>query len=374
MTGEGFGDPDPDVENAESKDQAPEVAGLTRMEPFQQVLGGLFAHTFECQEIGLREPVEIGDIVCEVFLNELSDEHFATAFDVHGGAGAPMLEATADLSWAIWVEAAEDDIWLAGSALSGGGARAFGAEGGKFERDFGAGAFIGDDADDGWDDLAGFFDDDDIAYADIFPAEFIFVVEGGAADGATGEVDGFEFGDGGESACAADLDGDGAEAGFGLFGGVFVGDRPAWELGCVACTLAERYGIELNDGTIGFVIETFTSRVEALDGIDEFIGRIARPEHLWGFESERTEPCDEMGVGDGRGVDLAFAEPVEDGVERAGSDDAGVELFERAGGSVSRISEGFFAIGGPLGVEFFETTGGEEDFAAYFYEGGWERG
>ena len=61
--------------------------------------------------------------------------------------------------------------------------------------------------------------------------DFLFVVESGAGDGAAGDEDGAELGDGGEGAGASDLDGDAEEKGLGALGFVFVGDGPAGGLG-----------------------------------------------------------------------------------------------------------------------------------------------
>ena len=92
------------------------------------------------------------------------------------------------------------------------------------EDGFFAGAFGEDDANDGGNDFAGFLDGDGVADANVFSAQFILIVQGGAFDDGAREEDGFQLRDGCEGAGAPDLDGDGLEFRFGLLGGVFVGD------------------------------------------------------------------------------------------------------------------------------------------------------
>ena len=71
-----------------------------------------------------------------------------------------------------------------------------------------AGALLSAPLHHGGNDFAGLFDDDGVANADVFLADVILVVQRGAADGAAGEKNGFEFGHGCERAGAADLDRD----------------------------------------------------------------------------------------------------------------------------------------------------------------------
>ena len=108
---------------------------------------------------------------------------------------------------------------------------------------------------DGRNDFAGLLDLDRVADADVLLADVVFVVKRGAADGAAGQEDRFEFGDGRERARAADLDGDALEQRLGLFGGVLVGDGPARRLGGEAGSLALREGVQFDDGAVGLVRE-----------------------------------------------------------------------------------------------------------------------
>ncbi len=79
-------------------------------------------------------------------------------------------------------------------------------------------------------DFAGFLDGDGVADADVFAADFVFVVRGGAGDGAAGEKDGIQLGDGCQYSGAATWMWIWLRTGLGLFGGVFVGHGPAGAL------------------------------------------------------------------------------------------------------------------------------------------------
>ena len=152
---------------------------------------------------------------------------------------------------------------------------------------FAACALFQNHIDDGGNHFTGFFDDDGVADADVFLADIIFVVQRGAADGAAGEKDGFEFGHGRERAGATDLDGDGFELRLGLFGCVFVGDGPARRLGRGADAALLLEGIQFDDRTVGFVGEIVADLVEFGDGGKQVVLGFAKPCSFRCLESER---------------------------------------------------------------------------------------
>ena len=142
---------------------------------------------------------------------------------------------------------------------------------GHLEGAFVAGAPFFFHFDDSGNDLAGLLDEDGVADADVLALDFLLVVERGAGNGAARDGDGSEFGDGGEGACAADLDGDVEEAGLGALGFVFVGDCPARGLGGRAEFAAEGEAVEFNDGAIRLVDKIVTDAAEHVDGSDDAI-------------------------------------------------------------------------------------------------------
>ena len=140
----------------------------------------------------------------------------------------------ADLRRAIRVQAAPDRAFVASSA-AGGCAPPSEPHSGQFvreiERDLLADSFRQHHVHHGGNDFAGFFDGDGVADADVFLPDVILVVQRRAADGAAGQENRLQLRHRRERAGASDLDGDGFEFRFGLFGGVFVGDGPARRFG-----------------------------------------------------------------------------------------------------------------------------------------------
>ena len=367
--GEAAGGAFADVGDAEAVEESPEVAAPAVVNGVDEVGGGFFTHAFEGLELGGGEGVEVGEVGDEAFFDELVNEGFAEAFDVHGGASGEVADGAFDLGGAGDVFAAPGDefgVAVDGAAAGGADAADVGeeVEGGGVGRPEG-----GNDVDDGGNDLSGFFDDDGVADADVFAADFFFVVEGGAGDGGASEEDGVEFGDGGEGSGAADLDGDGAEEGLGLFVGVFVGDGEAGGFGGGAEFGPEGEFVEFDDGAIDVVGEVVFVALEFFDAGDDVVDAGAGPPEVGDGEAGVAEGFDFLmvvGEGDASGC----ADGVTNGGEGAFGDDGGIELFEGACGGVAGVGEEGFAGGFAFAVEFGEAFAGEVGFAADFEEFG----
>ena len=126
---------------------------------------------------------------------------------------------------------------------------------GKFEFDGVFCAFGFDHAHDFGDDVAAFFEDDGIAFPDIFAFEFFGVVQCGAADCGARQLHGFEVCHWGDDACAPDLKGYAFEHGFGLFGRIFVGDCPARAFGCGAEFVLLCNAVDFDDDAVDVVFQ-----------------------------------------------------------------------------------------------------------------------
>ena len=83
-------------------------------------------------------------------------------------------------------------------------------------------------------DVAAFFQNDRIAFPNIFALDFLGIVQGGALDRRARQLHGFEVRHWGDDARASHLKRDVLKHGLGLFRRVFVGDRPAGIFGCRA--------------------------------------------------------------------------------------------------------------------------------------------
>src|SRR5256885_15046097 len=97
-----------DVQDAQSVKHAPHVARFAGYDAVEKIARGLFTHAFEIGEFSELEPIKVRHVANEAALHELCDQHLAAAFDVHGAAGAPVLDATADLRRAIRIRATPD--------------------------------------------------------------------------------------------------------------------------------------------------------------------------------------------------------------------------------------------------------------------------
>ena len=207
----------------------------------------------------------------------------------------------------------------------------------------GPGPPVGYHPDDFRDNLAGLLNDHGVADAHVKPANLVFIVQRGTLDRRASEEDRFQFRDRGECAGAADLDGDGFELRLGLVGRILEGHAPARRFGRGAKPLAQRDGIEFDDCAIGFVGKVVADFVELVDGAEQFLHRTAVPVFLRRLEPERFKPMEQLDLRRRHPPAFHFAGSIENDVELAPGDEAGVELLERAGGGIARVGEGFFA-------------------------------
>jgi hypothetical protein len=317
--------------------------------------GGEAVLLFEVEQVeGIRD---------EAALDEFLRDDAPEAFEVEGGALGEVFESAGALGGTVEVGAEPDGevgVAMHGAPTSGAASPDFGE---KIEGDRLRRALFQEHLHDGGDDFPCFFDEHRVPDADVFAADFVFVVEGGAGDGAAAQVDGFEFGDGSEGAGSPDLDEDVAEDGLGLFGDELVGPCPAGRSGGGSGPFTQGEGIELDDGAVGFKAEGVADGVEGLNGFDHLVGGAAEALKNRGAESEGGEPLEE-GVLGGWGVVADLSEAVEADCEGARGDGAGIEEFEGAGGGVAGVGEGGLARGDHLVAHALEAVVGEIDFAA----------
>jgi len=142
---------------------------------------------------GSFEPVEVRHVAHKATLDQLANEDFAAAFNVHRAARAPMFDTPADLGRAIRVQAAPDNTFVV--LDDAGCARDFGAtlraSRGKPKGRFLARPLGHHHIHDGGNDFASFFYLDRVPNADVLLADVVFVVKRGAADGAPSQEDRF---------------------------------------------------------------------------------------------------------------------------------------------------------------------------------------
>ena len=172
-----------------------------------------------------------------------------------------MLEAALELADAVARGAAEKNFFFGKRAAAD---RALAGNGDGAGR---SGTLLEINGEDGGDDFSCFFDVNVISHSDVFAGDLLEVMQGGARNGGTAKENGIEFGDGGDNPATTNLKSDGVEAGFGLFGGVFVSDGPARGFfgGEENALLIE--AVDFNNGSIGGKGKLGSVVIEGADGL-----------------------------------------------------------------------------------------------------------
>ena len=322
-----------------------------------------FCRCVRGRELLFGERIEVGDALHEAAIEELLDDGFAEAFDVHDLAGGEVEQALDEARGAVGVDAAVVDFAFGLDDF----AAADGAVRGELEFPVAAGMIlVFDDFDDFGDDVAAALDLDVVADEQAEALDFVGVVEGGAADGGSSDEDRGEHGDGGELAGASDLNLDVFDFGDAGAGGEFVGDGPAGGFAGVSEAALDLGGIDLDDDAVDFVTEIGTfffgaideghHLVDVLDGlavrVDAEAGGGERVEGFGLFVEEIVAGFGEREVG------------VE--VETAAGNDVGLEGADGSGGGIARIDGGRQSLGFALLIHLEKGRERHYDFAADF--------
>ena len=234
---------------------------------------------------------------------------------------------------------------------------------GHLEHPFASGAPFFAHFDDRRDDLARFFDHDDVPDANVFPRDFLFVVQGGAGDGAAADEHRFQFRDGREHTGAAHLHGDLQQARFRLLGLVLIRHCPAWGFGSKPGCGPLRKGIGLDHRAVGLEREIVPDGPQGVNGFEHFISRARGPGAVVDGQSARGQLRQRLLVGLPRGA-LHDAGAVKNRPQAAFGDDGGVELLQGASGSVARVRKRRFACFGAFFVDFGKPGFGKINLAA----------
>ena len=213
-----------DVRNSDGVDEPPQLAPFRRIERGEQVVGGFFREAFYPEELFARERPEVGRGLYQFPGDKLGDDRRTEVPDVQAGLRGEVRDAPDPLTFGLAGEFPERLSGLAHGLES-----QFLQARGEIERRGFLRALSRDDTHDARDDLAGLFDDDGVALADVLARDLVLVVQRGAFDGGTGEGHGFELGDRGHGAGASDLERDRAQARGRAVRREFAGDRPVRE-------------------------------------------------------------------------------------------------------------------------------------------------
>src|SRR5580700_7981020 len=110
MPGEKLGGTLADERDADAVDEALEAVLLARGDFVEEILGGFFGHALEIGERLEIELVDIGVVLNEILFDELVDDFFAEAVDIHGVAAGKMKERFPSASGTGNIDAAIGDF------------------------------------------------------------------------------------------------------------------------------------------------------------------------------------------------------------------------------------------------------------------------
>ena len=215
------------------------------------------------------ELVEIGDVFDQFLFEQLNDDLFAEAVDIHRVAAGKMQQRFAAARRARDIDAAIGDLLFvlvdaraANRALLR-----------HFEFDFFRAVLH--DAEDVRDDFACAFDEHRVARVDVEAADFVEIVERRFGNGDAADVDRLEDCERRENARAADADENlPYERGF-LARGIFISDRPARGFRRVAQLVLERDFVDFHDDAVDFIRQLFALRFPGVDIFFDFAHAVA---------------------------------------------------------------------------------------------------
>ena len=216
-------------------------------------------------------------------------------------------------------------------------------------------------------DLAGFFDDDGIAHADVLALDFLLIVQRGARHGAAGKKDRLQLRHRCQDARAPHLHSDRMELRLRALGFVLISHRPARRLRGTAHRLLRRHARHLHHRAVRFVRQRAAHGVQFADGGEDSLQVIRAPEAIRFAQThaikQRVELRDRL-----QRHALRRAEAVEDNVQRPPRRDARVELLERPGGGIARIRKARLPRGRALFIHRAKGRRRHEDLAAHLQQ------
>ena len=162
-----------DERYADSVDQAFEAVLFAGGDFVKKILGGFFGHAIEIGDGFEIEPVDIGVVLYEISLDELVDDFFAEAVDIHGMAAGKMKERFPSASRTGNIDAAIGDFTFSAVDAS--------AADRTFVRHLELLFFsaVLDDLEHVRNHFTSAFDENRIAGVDVEAFDFIHIVEGG---------------------------------------------------------------------------------------------------------------------------------------------------------------------------------------------------
>ncbi len=145
---------------------------LAGVEGVEDVLCRFFGHSFEVGEGFKCEVVEVANVTDEIAVDQLLDKSGTKTFNVHCGARGKVANVAFELSGASGVNAANGDFRF----VSNKGGVTDRTGGGEIENNRILGTFGCDDTNNLGNDVAAFFENDGVAFANVFAFHFFGIV------------------------------------------------------------------------------------------------------------------------------------------------------------------------------------------------------
>ncbi len=225
--------------------------------------------------------------------------------------------------------------------------------------------------DDVRDDVTGPLQQNVVAQSQVLFTNEVLIVQTHAADHDAGQGDRLGLGHGGDGPDLANLVFHVQQAGRGLAGGEFVGDRPAGVMAGVAGPLLQFELVHLHDHAVdlvGIFFPPILPLCAEVRGPDD-IGRLAAlPAHLRHLKAQLTQHVQRprMGAQSLHGILTLrvgpVAKAVDEGFQLALGGLGGGLHPQAPGGGIARVSEKRQAGGGPVGVDLGKAVLTDDHF------------
>ena len=244
------------------------------------------------------------------------------------------------------------------------GAATFRATVGEQKRFRTGGPLLGNGADDLRDYVTGALDDHRIAGANVLAFDFVGIVQGCPADHHAADGDRFERRDRRQRAGAADLDRYAVQQRLRLFGGEFMGDRPARRSADHTQSALPVDPVHLVDDTVDVVGEHGAFRRNIFIERQGVVAADAEPGQRIDGKSPRVETRQQIPMRVRRGG-AGFAGGIGEKVQGAGPGDRRIQLPQAARRGVARVGENLVAFRGLAFVQGEKIVAAHIDFAAH---------
>ena len=350
-----------DMPDSHGGNQTGEIPVTALFNRVQQIPGGFFSHPVECGNLENLQPVEIGDALNQMMIEEQFDDRRAESVDIHRLAGGEEAETLFQARGAVDVFAPPCDLVAFPDDRSAAGRTVV-----RF-RDllFRSVAFFGYGPEDFGDHISRLVQKNRVTDAQILFADVVEVVKAGAADDCSRQKYRFQNGGRRHDTGPADVEFHPEEFCLLFLRRELVGDGPSGAARGAAEFALGGDVVEFHHHAVDVVGQVVAHGEEAVARLPDRVDVFA--ENVVGIDREP----DSFQKGDllllGWNFDSFHIQNlVEECGKVAFGRDGGVELPERACGGVSGIGEYFFSVFLAFAVQMEKGAFRHVDFAPDF--------